>query len=157
MAGTAFQDLIPDNSCFGCGRTNQHGLQIKSYWDGPNESVCSFQPHSHHNAGPGQFVNGGIIATLIDCHTICTATADAYRREGREIGTEPAIWYVTGSLSVRYQRPAAIAVPLELRAQLVEVGQKKARLTCSVRSQGEECAQGEVVAIRVPPSWRGSF
>ena len=31
----AFQDYYPDDvsHCFGCGRLNEHGLQIKSYWD----------------------------------------------------------------------------------------------------------------------------
>lgn len=153
MERAAFQDQITDNFCFGCGPTNQHGLRIKSYWDGPNESICTYQPESHQNAGSKQFLNGGIIATLIDCHCICTAIAYAYRDEGREIGSSPAIWYVTGSLTVKYLRPTPIKVPVELRARFVKAGEKKTVLSCTLSSNGQECAKGELVAIRVPLSW----
>ena len=62
----AFQDYYPDQlaHCYGCGRLNEHGLQIKSYWEG-DDSVCHFQPHPHHTAIPG-YVYGGLIASLID-------------------------------------------------------------------------------------------
>jgi len=54
----AFQDYYSDNfaSCFGCGRLNEHGLHIKSYWDG-EESVCRFQPEHYHTGGfPGNVI-----------------------------------------------------------------------------------------------------
>ena len=150
MEQPAFQDLIPGNNCFGCGPSNAQGLRIKSYWDEHGAADCRYQPQPHHIAGPWQFINGGIIATLIDCHCICTSIADAYHREGRQIGSVPLIWYMTGSLSVTYHRPAPIATPVELRAEVAEVGPKKTLLTCSVTAAGEECATGEVVAVRLP-------
>jgi hypothetical protein len=35
-AGKAFQDSYPDDlsHCYGCGRLNEHGLRLKSYWSG---------------------------------------------------------------------------------------------------------------------------
>ena len=41
MTSKAFQDYYPDDvsHCYGCGRLNPDGLQIKSYWEG-EESVC---------------------------------------------------------------------------------------------------------------------
>jgi hypothetical protein len=63
MSPIAFQDLIPDNLCYGCGPHNQGGLRIKSYWEG-DESICVYRPERHHSAGPPQFLNGGIIATF---------------------------------------------------------------------------------------------
>ena len=156
MERVAFQDQIRDNLCFGCGPTNEHGLRIKSYWDGPDESTCTYQPEFHQNAGAKQYLNGGIIATLIDCHCICTAIAHAYLEQAREIGSLPAIWYATGSLTVKYLRPTIIEVPVELRARIVEAGEKKTVLSCKLSSNGQECAVGEVVAIRVPLSWRES-
>ena len=32
----AFQDYYPENlaHCYGCGRLNPHGHQIKTFWDG---------------------------------------------------------------------------------------------------------------------------
>lgn len=153
MEQRAFQDEISDNLCWGCGPTNEHGLQIKSSWDG-DESVCTFRPMPQHMAGPKDILNGGIIATLIDCHCVCTAIAAAYRAEGREIGTEPSIWCVTASLHVTYLRPTPIDEPVALRARITEKKGKKTILTCSLFSKGGECARGEVVAVRVPADWR---
>jgi len=107
------------NYCWGCGTDNEHGLQLKSYWVG-DETVGRWEPKPHHAAGPSRILNGGIIATLIDCHSICTAIAAAYRAEGRALETEPLIWYVTASLQVSYLRPTPIDQPIELRAQLKE-------------------------------------
>ena len=92
MTKIAFQDLIEDNFCFGCGPINEQGLQIKSYWDGPGVSICTYLPEPFQTAGPRGILNGGIIATLIDCHCVCTAIAYAYEREGREVGSVPEIW-----------------------------------------------------------------
>jgi acyl-coenzyme A thioesterase PaaI-like protein len=150
----AFQDKIPGNYCWGCGNINEHGLQIKSYWSG-DEAVCTWQPKPYHAAGPTHVLNGGIIATVIDCHSVCTAIAAAYRAEGREIGTEPPIWYVTKSLQVTYLRPTPIDQPITLRARIKETNEKATILTCSLfeKGKGEECARGEVVAIRVANAW----
>ena len=148
----AFQELIQGNHCWGCGNLNSHGLQIKSYWSG-EESVCSWRPQEYHMAGPAHVLNGGIIATLIDCHCICTAIAAAYRAEGREIGTGERIWYATGSLNVSYKRPTPIGEEVTLRAQIKDVIDRKTVLTCSLYAKGEERARGELLAIRVPLEW----
>lgn len=153
MAPIPFQDQMPDNHCFGCGPNNAHGLRIKSSWDG-DESICAFYPRAEHSAGPLHLMNGGVIATLIDCHSVCTATAHAYRRENREIGSSPDVWYVTGSLEIQYIAPVPIDHAVDLRARVVEYEGKKTRLECSLSSAGKECARGKVVAIRVPASWR---
>ncbi|MFQ5527129.1 MAG: PaaI family thioesterase [Thermoanaerobaculia bacterium] len=153
MEEHAFQDLIPDNYCFGCGPLNPDGLQIKSYWDG-QESVCTFQPSSAHAAGPRQFLNGGITATVIDCHAVCTAIAWAYRSEARAVGSDPRIWFVTSSLEVQYLAPAPIEEPVHVRARVLEASPRKALLDCSLSSGGIPRASARVVAVRVPPSWR---
>ena len=153
MSEAAFQDQIPDNHCFGCGPHNANGLRIKSYWDG-DEAVSTFTPQPFHMAGPTHVLNGGIIGTVIDCHCICTAFADAYRREGRAIGSAPRLWYATASMKVDYLRPTPIDQPLTLRAKIVEAGPKKTRISCSLTSDGVECARGEVLAIRVAHDWR---
>ena len=153
MDSVAFQDRIEDNLCFGCGAANERGLQIKSFWEADGTSVCTFRPLPHHAAGPAQFLNGGIIATVIDCHCICTAIANVYRSEGREIGSEPSVWCVTASINVTYLQPTPIGDPVELRARIVEVGARKTVLTCSLCSGEQECARAEVIAVRVPPGW----
>lgn len=148
----AFQDQMTENYCWGCGSLNEHGLKIKSYWSG-NEAVCSWKPKGYHSAAPQHILNGGIIATIIDCHCVCTAIAAAYRAEGREIGTQPPIWYVTGSLQVSYLQPTPVDEEVVLRARVKEMKERKTILTCSLFAKGAECAQGEVVALRMPSNW----
>ncbi len=150
MSDKAFQDYYPDDlsHCYGCGRLNEHGHQIKSYWDG-EDSVCTFHPRPYHTAIPG-FVYGGLIASLIDCHSTGTAAAAIYREEGRSMDTEPPVRFVTASLRVDYLRPTPIGVPLELRGTVKEITGRKVVVRATVSAQGEVCARGEVVAVRLP-------
>ncbi len=150
MADKAFQDYYPDqwNLCYGCGSLNEHGLQIKSYWDG-DEAVCTFYPKPFHTAIPG-YVYGGLIASLIDCHSTGTAAAAAYRAQGRAMDTEPPLRFVTGSLHVDYLRPTPIKGPLELRAQVKEIKGRRIVVSTMLSVHGELCARGEVVAVQIP-------
>ncbi len=149
MTQHAIQDTYPDEIavCYGCGRHNPQGLHIKTYWDG-KEGVFHFQPEPYHTAFPG-VVYGGLIASLIDCHSIGTAVAAAYQAEGREPGTTPEITYVTGNLNVAYLNPTPIGVELVLKSQVKEMGRRKTIVTCTIYANDTECARGEVTAIRV--------
>lgn len=149
MTEKSFQDLLgPANHCHGCGPANDKGLRIKSYWQG-DDAICKFKPQPHHCAGAADIVNGGIIASLIDCHSVCTAMADAYRRAGREIGTSPQLWYVTGNLTVSYVKPTPLDAELVVKARVVEVNDRKTKLSAELSARGEICARGEVLAIQV--------
>ncbi len=125
MTETPFQDYYPEffAQCYGCGRLNEDGLQIKSFWDG-DETVCIFHPRSYHTAIPG-YVYGGLIASLIDCHSTGTAAAAAYRAQGRAMDSEPALRFLTASLHVEYLRPTPIDGPLEIRSQIKEIKGRK--------------------------------
>ncbi|MBI2539317.1 MAG: PaaI family thioesterase, partial [Deltaproteobacteria bacterium] len=101
MAEQSFQDQGSVRHCHGCGADNKNGLRIKSYWEG-DEAICTWQPEPHHCGGSREIVNGGIIACLIDCHSLNLAIAHTYRNERRPIGSEPRIGYVTGNLNVSY-------------------------------------------------------
>ena len=147
-AGRSFQDLGSVSHCHGCGPDNEKGLRIKSHWDG-DEAVCNWRPQSHHCGGSKDIVNGGIIATLIDCHSLNLAIAHAYKSEGRPIGSSPKVGYVTGSLSVCYLRPTPIDQTLELRAKIARVEGRKAWVNCTLSAGGQLCAKGEVLGIRV--------
>lgn len=152
MGNTPIQTYYNDGAaiCFGCGTHNRKGLQIKTFWNG-EEGICHFTPAPYHTAFPG-VVYGGLIAALIDCHAIGTAIAATYDAEGRKPGTDPKITYVTGSLQVRYVRPAPISGEMVLRAKVKEIHRNKALVTCSLSAEGNECANGEVIAVRAP--WR---
>ncbi len=176
MTEKAFQDYYPDNFsyCYGCGRLNEHGLQIKSYWDdGADtsdgagdaavadgaagysaavvgaETVCHFTPRPEHIAIPG-YVYGGLIASLIDCHCTGTAAAASYRAAGRDMDTEPSFRFVTASLHVNYLRPTPLGVPLEIRARVTELKGRKVVMQATLSAAGQICAQGEVVAVQMP-------
>ena len=146
----AFQDFYAEEfaQCYGCGRLNQDGLHIRSFWDG-DESVCTFTPRPYHTAIPG-YVYGGLIASLIDCHSTGTAAAAACRVAGRDMGSDPPLRFLTASLHVDYLRPTPIKGPLELRSQVKEVKGRKVVVTTTLWAHGQECARGEVVAVQVP-------
>jgi acyl-coenzyme A thioesterase PaaI-like protein len=136
--------------CWGCGDKNEHGLRIKSFYDG-DESVCIWHPEDHHIAFPGH-LNGGIIATIIDCHSVNTACAAAYKAEGREMGTEPYLFYVTGSIHIEYLRPTPLGKPVTLRAKVKEMGERKSLVVCSLYSDDLECVRGETIAVKLIPA-----
>lgn len=152
MERAAIQDQWPEpvSYCWGCGGSNGRGLRIKSYWDG-DETVCTWEPGDEHIAFPG-YLNGGIIATIIDCHCVNTACSAAYRAAGREIGTEPHLAYVTGSLFIEYLKPTPLGRPVTLRARVKEMGERKTVVACSLFCDGVECARGETVAVRIGPA-----
>jgi len=146
----AIQDYYPDDlsHCYGCGTLNEHGLRLESRVEG-DETVAVFHPQPYHVAIPG-YVYGGLIASLIDCHSMATAAVAAYRDAGRDMGTEPAFRFVTASLEVKYLRPTPIGVPLEVRGRVKEIKGRKTIVSATVSAGGEICARGEVVAVEIP-------
>jgi len=63
------ESLYPELTCFGCGHANPRGCHLRSYADG-DVTVAEFNPRPEHDNRFG-FVNGGIIATVLDCHGPC--------------------------------------------------------------------------------------
>jgi acyl-coenzyme A thioesterase PaaI-like protein len=153
--GEAFQDRMPFNHCWGCGADNPDGLHLKSRWSptDPDVTVATFRPRPEHLAGPTHVLNGGIIATVLDCHGVCTAVADGYRRAGRSIGEGETIWFATGTLDVTYRAPAPIDADLELRARIDRTGERSTAVVCELRSPDDVFAVATVTAVRVPSSW----
>lgn len=156
-ATRAFQDEYPADvaHCYGCGRLNEGGHQLKSYWDG-EETVARFTPEPYHTAIPG-YVYGGLIASLIDCHGTGTAAAAAARLAGWELGVDPipegrtAPRFVTASLQVEYRRPTPLGPELELRGRPREASERKVVVDIELKVGGELTARGTVVAVRMPP------
>jgi acyl-coenzyme A thioesterase PaaI-like protein len=150
MPEKAFQDYYREeySHCYGCGRLNGYGLQIKSHWDG-DETVMRFTPEPYHIAFPG-YVYGGLIASLIDCHSTGSAAAAAYRAEGRPMDSDPPLRFLTAALHVDYLRPTPLGVELEIRSKIKEIKGRKVIVTSDLYAEGEVCARGEVVAVQVP-------
>jgi len=150
MEQRAFQDYYPDDvsHCYGCGRLNEQGIQLKSYWD-KEETVATVTPRPYHTAIPG-YVYGGFLASIIDCHGTGSAAAAAYKAEGRRMDSGPPLRFVTASLRVDYLKPTPMGVPLELRGTIKEVSRKKVTTAITVTAAGKVCARGEVVAVLMP-------
>ena len=145
----AFQDYYPENvsHCYGCGSQNQHGHRIRTFWEG-DETVTRYTPQPWETSVPG-FAYGGLIASLVDCHSTGTAAAAMYRSEGRGMDTLPPFRFVTGSLQVDFKKPTPI-VELELRSRVKEIKGRKVVVETTVSANGMVTARGEVVAVQMP-------
>ncbi len=156
MSNLAFQDSYPEelSHCYGCGKNNSHGHQLKSYWEG-DETRAVFMPQAFHTAIPG-FVYGGLIASLIDCHGTGSASAAAYREQGRELGSLPEQRFVTAALNIDYLAPTPMGVELELRGVIREVKARKVVLDITLSAMGKVCAKGHMVAVKMPESMMNS-
>lgn len=152
----ALQDFYPDDfaHCYGCGRLNAHGLHVRTLWEG-DETVSRFTPRPEHMAMPG-FVYGGLIASLIDCHAMGTASAAALRAEGKGIGDAPSPRFVTAALNISYQKPTPLGPELEIRARIVERSDRKARISATVSVNGVITVSAEAVAVRIPDTMRST-
>ena len=158
-AGPAVQDHYPEDTahCYGCGRLNEHGHQLKTRWEGvPGErTVTRFTPRPEHTAMPG-FVYGGLVASIIDCSGTGSAALAGTREAGLDLEADGALRFVTGTLEVRYHRPTPMGVELVVRGTIEEVKGRKVTvgLTVQAGEDGEEVASGRVIALRVPDEMR---
>lgn len=153
MDSQAFQDDYPENvaHCYGCGRLNEHGYQLKTYWEGA-ETVTRFTPRPEHTSIPG-FVYGGLLASLIDCHSTGTAAAAVARAEGRALDSEPPLRFVTAALHVDYLKPTPLQGVLEIRGRVKELKSRKVIVETTIYAAGVATVRGEVVAVLMPDSF----
>lgn len=145
MAQMSLQEkYAPHSICFGCGPANPKGLRIRSLENG-NETVCSWTPEKHHEAFPGM-LNGGIIGSLLDCHSNWTAAWHLMKLHGLD---QPPCT-VTASYSVKLLRPTPSAQPVEIVAKVIEAEGDRATIEAVLRSGGKDCAtcRGLFVAVK---------
>ena len=70
----------PNGICFGCGVKNEKGLRIRSFANG-EEVTAEWHSEPHHQAFPGM-LSGGIVGTLLDCHSNWTAAHFLMKQNG---------------------------------------------------------------------------
>jgi acyl-coenzyme A thioesterase PaaI-like protein len=159
-AAQADQDrFAPHSICFGCGPANKKGLQIKSHWEGDpakvgeggGRFVMAYTPQEHHQAFPG-VINGGILGTLLDCHSNwCAATALMHKW-----GWDAPQCTVTADFHVRLKRPTPYGKPLRLEAKVESITEDRATIHCDVLCDGKVTAtcDGTFVAVKEGhPAW----
>jgi acyl-coenzyme A thioesterase PaaI-like protein len=147
MDSAPFQDRVGWH-CFGCGRLNDHGLQIKSRWDG-DDVVCQWRPEPFHVGLPGR-LQGGVVATAIVCHSLWTATATACRNEGVEIKEPMDFAYSTTSLHIEFLSPPPVENVLTLRARVTAINEDTASVSCSVFVDNQETTRARTEHLRIP-------
>ena len=143
------QDYYPDHfaMCYGCGRLNDNGHQIKTTWNG-DETITRFVPKDYHTAIPG-FVYGGLLASLIDCHGTGSAALALAKANNIELTEYNAPRCVTASLKVDYKKPTPMGVELEIRGIIKEVKGNKVIIEAQLLAAGVVCVTGEIIAIQV--------
>jgi len=151
MPSPYIQDYYPDDLawCYGCGRYNEKGHHFQTAWDG-EETVTRFTPEPYHMAIPG-CVYGGLLASLIDCHSTGSAALAAYRAQGHEPGDDaPVPRFVTAALHVNYLKPTPMGVTLEARGRIKEIKERKVVVETTIYADGEACVTGEAVLVKMP-------
>src|SRR5438552_978943 len=134
----------PNSSCFGCGPANSKGLRIRSFVRG-DEVVAEWKPEPYHEAFPGM-LNGGIIGSLLDCHSNWAATWHLMKSQGLE--HTPCT--VTAEYSIKLLRPTPTDGPVELVAIVVESSEDRAVVDAKLIAKGKVCAtcRGTFVAVK---------
>jgi acyl-coenzyme A thioesterase PaaI-like protein len=152
MKKRAFQDFYSEDFsyCFGCGSKNENGHQLKTYWEG-DKTVSNFTPKPEHIALPG-FVYGGLIASIIDCHSTGSGAAALYKASQNKTGTYPRC--VTASLKIEYLKPTPLSCELKLIGNISEMSERKVRVLTSLFANNSICAKGDVIVVKVPKNWQ---
>jgi len=136
----------PHGRCFGCGPQNAQGLRIRSFEQPDGTVVAEWSARAEHEAFDG-YLNGGVLGTLIDCHSNWTAIA-ALLAAGW--ATE-APSTVTAEYSVRFRRPTPSATPLRLTGRAVEVAPDRVTVETEIEADGVITARGRAVFVPVSP------
>jgi len=145
----AIQDTYPEDvaHCYGCGRLNDVGHQIKTRQQG-DHTVTQFTPEPFHTAIPG-YTYGGIVASIIDCHSTGSAAIFSMVAAGKEVGSETAPRFLTAHLEVDYLLPTPIA-EMQLVGRLVELKGRKAIVETELSVDGTVTARGSAVLVEIP-------
>jgi acyl-coenzyme A thioesterase PaaI-like protein len=135
----------PKSICFGCGPANEKGLRIKSRVDQETgDIVADFTPEPYHHAFPGM-LNGGIIGTLLDCHSNWAAAHHLMQAAGNE--QLPCT--VTADFHVKLRKPTPLG-PVQLKARVVKSEADRATVEAELLADGVVTARctGTFVAVK---------
>ncbi len=132
------------STCFGCGPANPKGLHVRSVPQG-DEVVATFQPEAHHEAFPGM-LNGGIIGSLLDCHSNWTAAYHLMKKAGQD---HPPCT-VTADYAIKLLRPTPTDGPVTLSARVVDSTDDRATIEATLTAKGKVTAtcRGTFVAVK---------
>ena len=144
----SIQDTYPEDAahCYGCGRLNAEGIRIETRLQG-DETLTVFDPWPSHTAFEGT-VYGGLIASVIDCHSTGSAAIFAMVAAGIEIASEPSPRFVTAHLEVDFLAPTPLD-RMRVVGKLVEITERKAIVESELIVGGATTATGSAVLVRL--------
>jgi len=142
------ESLYPDLTCFGCGHANPDGFHLRSYREG-ELTVATFTPRLEHDNGFG-FLNGGIISTVLDCHTAAVVMWEARRRHWQADDGAP-VPFITAGFEVRFLRPTPLGPPVSLRAKPVEISESAIVVSAELISSDKTRATMQANWLRFHP------
>jgi acyl-coenzyme A thioesterase PaaI-like protein len=147
-SSVAIQDTYREDSshCYGCGRLNSDGTQIKTRLDG-DTTVTVFSPRPQHTAFEGT-VYGGLIASVIDCHSTGSAAIFAMADGGAEVGVDPSPRFVTAHLEVDFLAPTPLE-EMRVVGNLIEITPRKAIVESQLLVGDKLTAKGSAVLVRL--------
>jgi acyl-coenzyme A thioesterase PaaI-like protein len=122
-------------TCFGCGPANPKGVHLRSYGAEEGVVIASFTPWPEHDNGFG-FVNGGIISTLLDCHTAALVVQASVDRgwQGPNGGT---VAFLTAGIDVRFLRPTPLGPSVDLWAKAESLTESECIVLGELRYDGK--------------------
>lgn len=138
------EEYAPASACFGCGPSSEGGLHIRSFVAG-EEVWAEWMPEARYEAYPGM-LNGGIVGTLLDCHSNWTAAWHLKQRAGAD--RPPCT--VTADYQIKLLRPTPSGQLLKLTARVVESTDDRAIVEAELTAGGKVCAKcrGTFVAVK---------
>ena len=139
------EKYAPHFACFGCGPANPQGLHLRSFAT-EDGVVGEWTPQKHHEAFGG-VLNGGIIGTLLDCHSYWAAAMHLMRRAG---GSKPPV-LVTAEYAIKMLRPTPTDGPVHLAARVVDMSGDRATVEGSLAAGAKMCATCRATFVTVKP------
>jgi uncharacterized protein (TIGR00369 family) len=136
-------DITYEGQCFACGANNPIGLKLKFQFEGDGY-VARFTPKPEHQ-GYDNITHGGIISTLLD-----EAMAKLVWAKG--------INAVTGTLNIRFRRPARIGEELTISGYITSEAHRVMDCRAEIKNPaGEVVAEATGRMVKVQPEISKSY
>ena len=139
------EKYAPLSRCFGCGPANEKGLRIRSIVKNM-EVIADWSAEPYHEAFPG-VLNGGIIGSLLDCHSNWTAAW--YLMTQMKVEQPPCT--VTAEYSIKLLRPTPSHEKIHLSAHVISSEADRAIVESQLIVGGKVCATCKGTFVVVKP------
>ena len=126
------------DQCFACGLANPLGLHLDGFRFEDGGVAADFTPRPEYRGFEG-VLHGGIVATALDEILAWAAM----------LGEDTFV--LTGTLDLRYRRPAAVSSQYELRGRVDERRGRRLLLSGSMAADGTEIAAASGLYLATEP------